>query len=76
MHEIRCGNGILFGVIEGRTFEVKCRSRRCGHEAGVVIIHRFDLLTGDLVGTSKFRDPNNRKDEDHASRQQSSVRAP
>jgi hypothetical protein len=60
--EIRCVNGIKFGEVVGTTLEVKCRSRRCGHEAGVVVIHRFSLLTGELQGTLMFNDPATRKE--------------
>lgn len=62
--ELRCGNGILFGVIlpEEGLVEVKCRSRRCGHEAGEVILHRFSLKTGELQGTLKFKNPSIRKE--------------
>lgn len=59
--ELRCDNDILFGIIEGRVLEVKCRSRRCGHEAGVVVIHQFSLETGELKGTLMFKDPANKK---------------
>lgn len=70
MQELRCDNKILFGTIQGRVLEVSCRSNRCGKEPGVIIIHRFALQddprgefrTGDLVGTSKFRDPAYRKE--------------
>lgn len=60
--ELRCDNDILFGIVDGRTIEVKCRSRRCGHEAGAVVLHRFDLETGELQGTRKFKDPAKEKE--------------
>lgn len=62
MQELRCDNRILFGTVDGDVLEVKCRSRRCGHEGGVVVIHRFDLETGNLVGTQRFKDPEYRKE--------------
>lgn len=62
MQELRCDNGILFGNLVNGLIEVKCRSSRCGHERGVVVIHRFDAQTGTLVGTQQFKDPNRRKD--------------
>ena len=64
--DLRCENGIKFGEIipEESLVEVKCRSRRCGHEAGSVVIHRFDLETGELKGTLKFKDPANARKED------------
>jgi hypothetical protein len=66
--DLRCGNGIKFGEVlpEEGVIEVKCRSRRCGHEAGSVVIHRFDLRTGELQRTLKFKDPAYRKEEDNA----------
>ena len=58
--QLRCANGILFGVVlpEGH-LEVKCRSRRCGHQPGSVVLHRFDLATGQEVAGSpkQYRDP-------------------
>lgn len=63
MAEVRCDNGILFGTIEDRVLEVKCRSNRCGHERGVVVIHRFDLETGKLLETRKFKSPNSTREE-------------
>ena len=55
--ELRCSNGILFGILDEGFVEVKCRSRRCGSEPGVVVIHRFSTVTGLLLQTLKFRDP-------------------
>lgn len=67
MQELRCDNRILFGRLdttdESLVLEVACRSRRCGYEAGVVIIHRFDLSTGNLMGTKKFRNPTGKEAE-------------
>lgn len=60
--DLRCANGILFGTVDDGVIEVKCRSRRCGHEAGSVVLHRFDLMTGELKGTKKFRNPANKKE--------------
>lgn len=84
MHELRCDNRILFGTIQGNVLEVRCRSRRCGKEDGVIIIHRFALQdgpedsfkTGDLVGTLKFRDadPKYRKESDHAAGKHPAIR--
>lgn len=57
MADLRCDNGIKFGDLEDNFLEVKCRSDRCGAKAGVVVLHRFDVETGKLVSTRKFRDP-------------------
>ncbi len=37
--------------------EVACPSRWCGKTEGVVVLHQFNIKTGALVGTSKFRQP-------------------
>jgi hypothetical protein len=66
--EARCGNGILFFRVvtaDGQSLvEVKCRSARCGAEAGVVVLHRF-RLDGTLHGTQQFKDPGVRKENPH-----------
>lgn len=55
--ELRCANGIMFGKLEDGVLEVKCRSAYCGASRGVVVIHQFSTLTGDLLETLRFRDP-------------------
>lgn len=57
--ELRCDNGIKFGELFPDLARVafKCRSGRCGAERGVIVIHEFDLLTGKMVGTDRYRDP-------------------
>lgn len=59
MIELRCDNGVKYGELdlEDGTLEIKCRSRRCGHGPGVVVVHRFDLDSGKLLGTERFREP-------------------
>jgi hypothetical protein len=54
--ELRC-EAKLHGVLEDGVIEVRCRSAFCGARAGVVIIHRFHAMSGDLLETKKFRDP-------------------
>lgn len=74
--QLRCGNDILFGIVENGVLEVKCRSRRCGHEAGTVVIHQFDLWTGELKGTLQFKDPANKKGvSEDAARHSTSLRS-
>lgn len=55
--ELRCPNRILFGVLDDRVIEVKCKSNRCGARNGVVILHRFDADSGDFLETKIFQDP-------------------
>ena len=56
MTDVRCDNGILFGRLERGVLEVKCRSQRCGAYPGIVVLHRFDLATGELVATNRYKD--------------------
>jgi hypothetical protein len=57
--ELRCGGGVLFAILGDGVIEVKCRERhRCGVRRGVVVIHRFSAVTGALLETLKFKDPN------------------
>lgn len=59
MKDVRCDSGILFGMLDDNTLvlETKCKSNRCGAGPGVVVIHRFDCKTGELLGTQRFKDP-------------------
>jgi hypothetical protein len=68
MIELRC-SGTMHGklaILDGK-LEVKCGRRGCGAKRGVVVLHTFDLTTGDLVATNRFADPV-RNEETHASR--------
>lgn len=56
--ELRCG-GTMHGILsdDGTELEVKCKRRSCGKVSGVVVLHTFDLKTGKLLRTSRFREP-------------------
>lgn len=54
--EIRCPSRIHGVVADGR-LEVKCHSKRCGAGNGVTVLHYFDLLSGKLIETKRFADP-------------------
>lgn len=53
--ELRCDSRRLFAILEEGVLEVACRSKRCGYQAGVVVLHRFSLSTGELLSTRRFR---------------------
>lgn len=55
--ELRCDQGKLFGILVEDVLEVRCQSRFCGHEPGLVVIHRFSLQTGEMLGTRRYRNP-------------------
>lgn len=61
--DLRCENGIKFAVLEDGVLEFKCRSRRCGSQPGVVVLHRFSAFTGEDLGTRRFREPGARLTE-------------
>lgn len=56
--ELRCG-GTLHGILseDHRYLEVKCKRRSCGSKRGIVVLHIFDIQTGELHQTKKFSDP-------------------
>jgi hypothetical protein len=57
MTEIRC-RGKLHGILIGNdTVEIKCRSALCGAKSGVVVLHEFNVHTGQIIKTRKFADP-------------------
>lgn len=55
--DLRCPSYKLHARLVGGLIEVQCRDKRCGYEAGVVILHQFNPDTGELVKTLKFNDP-------------------
>jgi hypothetical protein len=55
--ELRCRSKILHGIIADGFLDVSCKSGWCGKRNGVVVIHRFSLLTGELISTRKFAEP-------------------
>ncbi len=62
--DLRCGPRLHGILVEGTNLiEVKCNSARCGHGGGQVVFHRFDVNTGELAQTLRFRDPRSRKDK-------------
>ena len=69
MIELRCG-GTMHGKLDihDGKLEVKCGRRGCGAGRGVVVLHTFDLETGEMVGTRKFADPVKKEELSHASR--------
>lgn len=58
MDELRCETGKLHGVmVSPGVIEFKCNSTHCGAGSGVVVLHRFDGLTGELISTDRFAEP-------------------
>lgn len=55
--ELRCNGKLQAKVLDqGDVIEIKCDSRVCGARRGVVVLHQFNLLTGEAK-TLRFRDP-------------------
>lgn len=61
--ELRCDKRLHGVLTDDGVLEVSCRSALCGHRDGVVVIHKFDATTGELLGTSKYRDAPTLKEE-------------
>ena len=55
--ELRCPHKLHGMLLEGGVLEVKCDSKFCGHASGVVVLHRFDVNTGELLETKTFKNP-------------------
>lgn len=57
MMDIRCSNKLHARITDQGLLEVACNSRWCGKESGNVVLHRFDLDTGEIVETLRFKTP-------------------
>lgn len=60
--QLRCQSklqGIIKELANGtRVLEVRCKDKWCAERgAGLVVLHYFNVDTGELVDTKKFRDP-------------------
>jgi hypothetical protein len=62
--ELRCDMRLHGILTNDGVLEISCRSALCGHRDGVVVIHRFDAETGELVGTKFYKDPNREEQAD------------
>lgn len=54
---------ILEEPVHTGILEISCNSRFCGAGQGRVVLHRFDLETGSLVDTRRFKSPKVRKEQ-------------
>jgi hypothetical protein len=53
--ELRCP-GRIHGKLNDGILEVKCHSNACGARSGTVVLHYFDIDTGELIETKRFQD--------------------
>lgn len=60
-YDVRCSKlqaRLVAGPLGVQLLEVKCDSRICrGPAAGVVVLHYFSLVDGQLLETKRYRDP-------------------
>lgn len=61
--DLRCDHK-LHGRVNHGVLEVMCRSALCGKKPGVVIMHYFNLRTGEMT-TRKYKDSPNTEGESH-----------
>lgn len=54
--DLRCESK-KHGELNDGVFEVKCNSRWCGGGPGVVVIHRWDVVTGEALKDKRFKEP-------------------
>lgn len=61
--DLKCPNRSRHAVLdtEAEVVEVKCDRSHCGAGKGKVVLHRFNIHTGELVETLQFADPTHQK---------------
>jgi hypothetical protein len=67
--ELRCDH-TMHGIVDEGVVEVKCKNNLCGARSGVVVLHRFDIVTGKLLSTNKYQDPMKKEVKASGSRNQ------
>lgn len=63
--DLRC-EGKKLGELRDNILEIRCKSVFCGHVSGTVVIHRFDVLTGKLIETKKYKDSGRQTEHDRS----------
>lgn len=68
MTDLRC-DGTMHAKLDldSHTLEVKCGRRRCGAGPDVVVLHTFNLSTGEMISTRRFANPRKEDDTDDTS---------
>lgn len=63
MRELRCDGNVLHAMVVDEDepkpqglIEFRCKSKFCGREPGVIVLHRFDLETGGY-DTHRYKEP-------------------
>lgn len=57
--ELRC-SGTIHGIMRDGLLEVKCKSIKCSRGRQVNIFHYFDPVTGEMVDTKIYKNPDRR----------------
>jgi hypothetical protein len=63
--EIRC-SGTMHAKITETGLEIKCKRRTCGSRPGVVVLHTFDPISGELLKTERYADLARQGEKQHA----------
>lgn len=63
--DLSCPNRSRHAVLypELGVVEVKCDRSHCGSGKGKVVLHRYNIQTGELTETLRFADPTPRREE-------------
>jgi hypothetical protein len=55
--DLRCPSRIQGIITDTGLLEIKCSAKHCGAVSGIVVLHYFDLATGEMVDTKKYNNP-------------------
>lgn len=73
--DLRCSNK-KHGEINDAIIEIKCQSRFCTGGPGIVVIHRWDAVTGEPLKDQRFKEPPKEGKEHGAYDHRAAVRHP
>ena len=59
--DLRCDAKLHAIVVDEDVVEVKCDSRFCGASKETAVLHRFNVKTGEMVQTLRFKNPEGRE---------------
>lgn len=56
--DLRCESGKKHAeLVEPGIVEFRCSDRYCGARKGVIVLHRFDAMTGEMIETIRYKNP-------------------
>lgn len=55
--DLRCESKLHGVAVAHNVIEISCNSRFCGASSDVLVLHKFNTLTGEVISTRRYKKP-------------------